>query len=333
MYIPPRVPPMLNDADRKFLIRLLMSLIEDDQQRRALFKIVYQFEAAPLDLRGTARDVAILAVGDLSGRTFQSGKNGVVFLIETLIDYDYVGHSERTRLQTISDGIVAPPPPPPPRVDAPLRVEPLRIDVERYYQTLLEAEQEKSWSEVIELGEAIIAADPIHRQARKRTANAYRERGVSYHNKGDYDRAIADFNRALELAPDTADYYKSRGVSYSMKGDEDRAIADKTRAIELAPNTADYYKSRGVSYHNKGDYDRAIADFSRALELAPNTADYHYSRGVSYSMKGDEDRAIADFNRALELAPNTADYHYSRGVSYSMKGDEDRAIADYNRAI
>ena len=55
-------------------------------------------------------------------------------------------------------------------------------------------------------------------------------------NKGDYDRAIADYDRAIQLKPDYADAYVGRGVAYGEKGDYDRAIADFDRAIQLKPD-------------------------------------------------------------------------------------------------
>nr|MCW1970514.1 protein kinase [Anaerolineae bacterium] len=65
------------------------------------------------------------------------------------------------------------------------------------------------------------------------------------------------------------DWYKS-GDDFFFKRDYDRAMADYSKAIELNPNNPDYWKSRGVSYWWKKDYDRAIADLSKAIELNPN---------------------------------------------------------------
>ncbi len=155
----------------------------------------------------------------------------------------------------------------------------------------------------------------------------------SYHNRGDYDRAIADYNRAIELDPQNALYWDSRSTSYHLKGDFDPAIADTSRAIELDPQNAKYWDSRSTSYHQKRDYDRAIADTSRAIELDPQNAAYWYSRGLSCHEKRDYDRAIADKSRAIELGPQNALYWQQRGVSYHAKRDYDRAIADKNRAI
>ena len=50
--------------------------------------------------------------------------------------------------------------------------------------------------------------------------------------KGDYDRAIADYNKALELDPKDATAYNNRGYAYRQKGDYDKAIADYDKALE-----------------------------------------------------------------------------------------------------
>jgi tetratricopeptide (TPR) repeat protein len=198
---------------------------------------------------------------------------------------------------------------------------------------LIEAETQQNWDQVIDFGERILKLDVQHEPARSKTALAYNERGASYHNKKEYSSAIADYTRAIDLAPQEAVYPRNRGVSYDSKGDYDRAIADKSRAIELAPQRTAYYWQRGVSFHLKGEYDRAIADYNFAIELDAQQAAYYYSRGMSHDSKGDYDRAIADKSHAIELDPQQAAYWQQRGVSYDWQGQYDQAIADYTQAI
>ena len=59
-----------------------------------------------------------------------------------------------------------------------------------------------------------------------------------------------------------------KGVDWIKKGDYDRAIANYDRAIWLQPDYIDAYYNRGLAYSNKGDYDRAIADLEKVLELS-----------------------------------------------------------------
>ena len=68
-------------------------------------------------------------------------------------------------------------------------------------------------------------------------------------------------------AKDAMAHYK-RGVAYQFKGDVDRAIADYNKAIELRPSYARAYESRGSAYASKGVYTNAVADVTKASELA-----------------------------------------------------------------
>ena len=164
-------------------------------------------------------------------------------------------------------------------------------------------------------------------------AETYNNRGVAYSNKGDYDRAIEDFNKVIELNPDNADAYYNRGKVYSEQSDYDRAIKDFTQAIQLKPDNADAYNNRGIAYESKGDFDRAIEDYAQAIQLKPDNADAYYNRGKVYSEQSDYDSAIADFTTMIHLNPNDADAHNNRGVAYIKKGDYDRAIEDFNKVI
>jgi tetratricopeptide (TPR) repeat protein len=91
--------------------------------------------------------------------------------------------------------------------------------------------------------------------------------GIALLEEGQYDRAITNFNKAIELNPRYADAYYNRGVAYGEKGDWDKAIPDYSKAIEINPKDAEAYDNRGLAYYRKGDYDKACSDWNRACEL------------------------------------------------------------------
>jgi tetratricopeptide (TPR) repeat protein len=98
-----------------------------------------------------------------------------------------------------------------------------------------------------------------------------------------------------------ADFYITRGVAYCDKGQYDQAISDFTKALEINPRFAECYFKRGFAYVKKGLYDQAISDFNKVLEINQNLAEAYYNRGVLYSAKREYEKSLDDLKRAQEL--------------------------------
>jgi tetratricopeptide (TPR) repeat protein len=202
------------------------------------------------------------------------------------------------------------------------------------------------------------AAAQSGRRSGQDLAAVFLNRGRAFANKGELDRAIADFNEAIRLNPNDATFAAianyNRGGVYQAKDDLDRAIADFNEAIRLDPQFADAYNNRGNAHRVKRNFDLAIADFDAAIRLSGqhsasaegqagaangieasdgNGAYSYANRGAAYAAKGDLDHAIADFDDAIRLDPKFAGAYFNRGSAYQVKGDLDRAIADFNEAI
>ncbi|MFL6950578.1 MAG: tetratricopeptide repeat protein, partial [Xanthobacteraceae bacterium] len=90
---------------------------------------------------------------------------------------------------------------------------------------------------------------------------------IEHRQKGDYDRAIADFSEAIRLDPKDAAVYNNRGNAWRAKGDNDRAIADYNEAIRLDPKDPVFYRNRGMAYKATRGFDRALWDYSKANAL------------------------------------------------------------------
>jgi len=164
-------------------------------------------------------------------------------------------------------------------------------------------------------------------------AAIYNSRGYVYHSKGEYDRAILEYNKAIENDPGKATAYFNRGNSYAIKGEFDTAILDYTKAIEIDLRFSEAYYNRGMIYANKGEYDRAILDYTEAIEINPKFTDAYINRGCIYADKGEYDLAIQDYLKVIEIDPNYASAYNNRGTIYSDIEEYDRAILDYDKAI
>ena len=164
-------------------------------------------------------------------------------------------------------------------------------------------------------------------------ASAYMNRGKTYADKGEFDRAILEYNKAIEIDPRYATAYFNRGIAYANKDEYVRAILDYTKAIEIDPRFTEAYYNRGMIYANKGEYDRAILDYTKAIEINPKFTDAYNNRGNTYFKKDEYDRAILDYEKVIEIDPGDAMAYHNRGIIYSNKDEFDRAILDYDKAI
>jgi tetratricopeptide (TPR) repeat protein len=105
-------------------------------------------------------------------------------------------------------------------------------------------------------------------------AQAYTNRGQEYYLKDDYDRAIADATRAIEIAGRSVHVaYSNRANAWAAKGDSARAIADYARALKIDPRFPAAYTGRGMQREKLGDIRGALTDFRAALALPPSYDD------------------------------------------------------------
>ena len=212
-------------------------------------------------------------------------------------------------------------------------------------------------------------------------AEAHFHRGVSYLYKEDFARGLADLDRAIELAPDNTVIYLMRAAAYEERGEFQKAVADYKSVLRLDPRNEDAREGlhsmlesaqkRGMKIitpdgepfdlsvikdaeamgptddggesfahelrqlQDEGEWDEVVKMASAALPVTKSDTSLsvlHYYRGDAFVKKGDAEAAIADLTRALELDPeNSADAFASRGLAYFKQGDYDSAIADLSR--
>ena len=147
------------------------------------------------------------------------------------------------------------------------------------------------------------------------------------------DRAIADYDKAIRVAPKDAVAYSNRGNAWMQKGELDRAIADYDEAIRLGAEYAQTYSNRGVAWTKKGELDRAIADYDKAIRLDPENAGAYKNRGIAFEDQRQYNKALADYSKVIELAPDYASAYYKRANVLGVQGQYGEALADYSKAV
>ena len=96
-------------------------------------------------------------------------------------------------------------------------------------------------------------------------ADIYYNLGVTYHGKGELDKAIANYGKAIELDPEYAEAYSNRGNAYCEKDEMDKAIADYTKAIDLKPKVVESYYTRGEAWLRIRRWEEAQRDLTAAI--------------------------------------------------------------------
>ncbi len=132
---------------------------------------------------------------------------------------------------------------------------------------------------------------------------AYAARGYLKESKSnDIDGAINDYTIALTLTADDVTTRCFRGNLLRGKGDFNGALKDFNKTIEIAPNWAFGYVSRGfLLLYKIGKTKEAIADFDKALTLNPQDSTTYNYRGDAKKHLGDAEGAQADYAKADSL--------------------------------
>jgi tetratricopeptide (TPR) repeat protein len=161
----------------------------------------------------------------------------------------------------------------------------------------------------------------------------YNYLGIAFQKKGEPDTAVAYFKKALEFDPGFNLAHVNIGNVFTETGRFDEAKAWYRKAIRLNPGFAPAYKNLGVAFQDSGRYDEAIENYREAIELDPGYADAYRHLGLAFRRKGDYDTAIENYREALQLKPDDAETYFNMGIAFQFKGDDERAIEIYRKVL
>lgn len=159
---------------------------------------------------------------------------------------------------------------------------------------------------------------------------SYREQADTACRDGDFERAVAAFDHVIAMEPGDAQAYHLRGNLKDELGDSDGALADYDQAIRLNPDSS-VYRDRGILWQRMGALDQAIVDLDRAVRFTFSEPGIYIDRGFVWFQKGRHDRAAADFDRAVKIDVEFARVYIDRGVLMHSNGICNRAAGQIDR--
>jgi FkbM family methyltransferase len=162
---------------------------------------------------------------------------------------------------------------------------------------------------------------------------AHRNLGHALSELGDAAGAIAAYERALALEPNSVETLNNLGTIRSKQKDYSRAIQMLARATEVDPNYAPAFNNLGIALASVYRDDQAVGAFRRAIELKPEFAEAENNLALAFIHLGRPEEAIPHCQRALALRPDYADARGNLAMALTDLRRLDEALADYQQAL
>ncbi|MBI4248237.1 MAG: tetratricopeptide repeat protein [Elusimicrobia bacterium] len=142
-------------------------------------------------------------------------------------------------------------------------------------------------------------------------AQLHYNQGVEFQKKGNFEEALKNYRKSLEMDPRNAKAFINMGIAFYMQDRLNEAIFQFRSALEIDPNDAKAHFDLGLALDDKGDFKEAILHFQKAVEIDPG---YHaavsrstresrayYGAAIASAQRGDLRQAIAYFKKTCEL--------------------------------
>jgi Tfp pilus assembly protein PilF len=159
--------------------------------------------------------------------------------------------------------------------------------------------------------------------------------GTSYFGLQEWNHAIAEYNKAVQINAKFSPPYNLLGYAYrSVEKYPEAEKAFKTY-IELIPDDPNPYDSYAELLMKIGRYDESITQYQKALSVDPHFVNSYLAIASDYNFKGQYDQARSQVQKLLDTARDDGERraaYFANSVSYASQGNWDKAIAEQQKA-
>jgi tetratricopeptide (TPR) repeat protein len=143
-------------------------------------------------------------------------------------------------------------------------------------------------------------------------AGLFYRRAECYRKTGEYDKALSNLGKYLELYPENREALSLAGKTAAESGDNLRAIGYFSENLRMHPNDPVCYVDRANAYFVSRTWKNAVTDFTMALDLRPDDPDVWLNKGIAQLSLGRSEDACHDFRKALNLGNKKAASYISK---------------------
>jgi len=163
-------------------------------------------------------------------------------------------------------------------------------------------------------------------------ASYFSERASYKEYDEDFNGAIDDLTKAIEIEPKNTNLYNKRGMYKGLLDRNEEAIDDYCKSIEINPNDEIPFNERGISKYILGNYKEAIDDFSSAVRIKPDYVLGFINRAESKARMDDYEGANEDFSKAILIAPDDSKTYLQIGNAKKELNDLKGACEYWKKA-
>ncbi len=150
---------------------------------------------------------------------------------------------------------------------------------------------------------------------------------------GNFDQALINLRRALEVDPDLVLTRFQLGEVLREQGKPKEAAEQYRHTLRIDPNHAEAHNALGLILKEQQQTELAMEHFRQALRSDPLSADAHANSGMIFLHQGKLEGASRQFHSALQIEPDSAEAYRSLGVAQAELGRQQEAIGAFQRAI
>jgi adenylate cyclase len=151
--------------------------------------------------------------------------------------------------------------------------------------------------------------------------------------KREYDKAIAEGERAVALGPSTPLAHGFYALALVYAGRPEEAIPLSQKAIRLNPfGPSPLYSSFGIALRIMGRFEEAVSAFKKAIQMGPDNIFAHINLAVTYSLMGQEKEARAEASEVLRINPKFSVDNYVKILPFKDRSETDKMINALRKA-
>ena len=200
-----------------------------------------------------------------------------------------------------------------------LSIYALFLTVYSYQRVGIWENSEKLWSDVIE-------SYPDY-------SHAYNMRGLGKLTTQDFQGAMLDFEKVVQLKPDNLGALLNLAQMHIRKGDFQASIDYYSQALSLSDTLSSAWMYRGIAFQQLKKGDDALRDLSKAIELNPKLELAFFNRAVLFYERKNYQESLNDLNALLKINPEINRAYYLRGKVHFALEHKALGCEDMHKAL